>query len=210
MTLFMLILAQSIRLAFRRGGGAFGVAAFYIIVVTLFTFALGPVALAQHAGAVLCVAMLLSFITSLPSMYERDHEDGTLEQLLLQPSLLELLVLAKICGQFASNIVPILLLSPVLAGMAGLTLAQMAEPLLRLLMASISMVSIGSVVAGLTLGSRRGGLLQALIILPLYIPLLIFAATQSVLGLWLLGAFACATLPLACLLSAALIRLSVD
>lgn len=209
--MFTLILAQSVRLAFRKGGGAFGTCAFYIIVVTLFTFALGPEHIGRHAGAVMCVAMLLAFVTSLPLMYERDHEDGTLEQFLLQPALLELLVLAKICGQYISNILPILLLSPMLAGMAGLAWADILPLLGRLCLASLSVTAIGSIAASLTLGARRGGLLQALIMLPLYIPVLIFAASAEGKGAMLfLSGLALASLPLSCYISAALIRISAD
>ncbi len=205
--MFSLILSQSVQLAFRKGGGAFGTCAFYIIVVTLFTFAVGPEAMHKFGGAVLCVAMLLAFITSLPLMYERDYEDGTLEQFLLQPTPLELLALAKIVGQFLASILPIMLLSPLLAIMAGIQVEELLPLLGRLALSSICIVSIGSIAATLTLGARRGGLLQALIMLPLYTPVLIFAASGQG-GLLFLAGIACASLPLSCLVSAALIRAS--
>lgn len=209
--MFKLILAQSVRLSFRKGGGAFGTCAFYIIVTTLFTFALGQEAMAHHAGAVLCVGLLLAFVISLPLMYERDYEDGTLEQFLLQPVLLELMVLAKICGQWLGNIAPILLISPLLAGMAGMALDDIGPVLLRLTLASLTITAIGSIAAALTLGARRGGLLQALITLPLYIPVLIFASSTGGQGATLfLSGLVFAALPLSCFISAALIKASVD
>ena len=208
--MFGILLAQTVRLSFRKGGGAFGTLAFYIIVVTLFTFALGPEAMGRHSGAVLCVAMLLAFVTALPLMYERDYEDGTLEQFLLQPVLLEFIALAKICGQFVSVILPLIVISPLLALTAGLTAEQMTPVLLRLCLASVSITAIGSVAASLTIGARRGGLLQALIMLPLYIPVLIFAAGGGEGAILLLTGMAFASLPLSCFVSAALIRASQD
>jgi heme exporter protein B len=93
--MFLLILLQSLRLSFRKGGGAFGSCAFYIIVVTAFTFSIGPDAVRTYATGIMCISMLLAAITTLPLLFERDYEDGTMEQYLFQPVLLELLVLAK-------------------------------------------------------------------------------------------------------------------
>lgn len=209
--LFWLVLEQTVRIAFRKGGGALGTLAFYVITVTVFTFGLGPEGMHHHARAVLCVALLLSTITSLPLLYERDHEDGTLEQFLLQPVLLEVLVLAKIGGQWVASLLPMLLVSPLLAVMAGLGMEQTAYVMAMLLLASPTMVALGSIAAALTLGSKRGGLLQALVVMPLYIPVLIFAAALEGQAAYLsLGAMMCASLPLACYISAALIRISQD
>lgn len=209
--MFLLILTQTLTLAFRKGGGAFGSMAFYIMIITLFTFALGPEALHMHAGAVMMVGLLLAGITSLPLLYERDYEDGTLEQFLLQPVLLELVVMAKIMGQWLANIFPLLLLSPLLAMMAGLNADSTIDIMTLLLLASPTLVAIGSVAAALTLGTRRGGLLQALVILPFYMPVLIFAASNAGQGaLWLLAGMACASIPFACIATAALIRMSTD
>ncbi|MDE3059779.1 MAG: heme exporter protein CcmB [Pseudomonadota bacterium] len=209
--MFGLILAQTVRLAFRKGGGALGTLAFYVIIVTLFTFALGPEEMKLHAGAVMCVGVLMSVLTALPLFYERDFEDGTLEQFLLQPVLLEMLVLGKIAGQWLASMLPLLVLSPLLAVMAGLNGDDMLAAMARLLLASPTIIALGSIAAALTLGHRRGGLLQALIVLPLYIPVLIFAsATTGPAGLWLLGAMFMASLPLSCLIGAALIRMSQD
>ncbi|NCY26000.1 MAG: hypothetical protein EBX37_14510 [Alphaproteobacteria bacterium] len=139
------------------------------------------------------MALLLSAITVLPLFYERDHEDGTLEQLLLYPMLLELLV------------------SPLLAMSAGLSGEQMAQALWPLLLASPTVLALGSIAAALTLDTRRGGLLQALVVMPLYVPVLIFAASGAQTGAQLiLAAMLCAALPLSCYLSAALIRISQE
>jgi heme exporter protein B len=209
MSPFSLVFRQTLKLAFRKGGGAFGACAFYVIIVTLFTFALGAQVMAEHASAVLCVAMLLSIITSLPLLFERDHEDGTLEQYLLQPTPLEWLVAAKIAGQWCAQMLPILLVSPLLALTANLSATQTLEALRMLLLASPTLVCLGAVGAALTLGSKRGGLLQALIVMPLYIPVLIFASGGAG-GILFLAAMGCASVPLGVIVCAALVRLSQD
>lgn len=208
--MFTLILKQTVVHAFRKGGGALGTCAFYIIVVTLFTFALGPDIMADHAGAAMTVAMLLSSLIALPLFYERDFEDGLLEQFLLQPVMLELVVLAKIAGHWLAIALPILAVSPFLALLSDLDAEQTRRALILLLLASPSMVAIGSIAAALTIGAKRGGLLQALITLPLYIPLLIFAASGGEGAIGFLTAMLLALLPMACWVSAALIRLSQD
>lgn len=206
----MLILKQTVRLSFRKGGGALGCVAFYIIAVTLFTFALGPEAMHESGGPVLCVAMLLASVTLLPLYFERDHEDGTLEQLLLSPAMLEMLVLAKILGQWISSMLPLLVVSPLLAISMGLE-GEMGQVLWPLLLASPTVVALGAVAAALTLGTKRGGLLQALIVLPLQVPVLIFAALGNQPGaLLLLSGIMFASVPLSCWVSAALIKLSAD
>lgn len=209
--MFRLVLNQTILHAFRKGGGAFGTAAFYIVVVTLFTFALGPETMGKYAGAVMCAAMLLSAVVAMPLMYDRDYEDGTLEQYLLQPVALELLALAKIAGHWVSIIVPILLVSPLMALLADLPWSDTLQVLWLLFLASPTLVAIGSVGAALTLGARRGGLLQALVVMPLYVPLLIFAASTAGQGAMLfLAGMLCASVPLSCMVTAALIRISQD
>lgn len=211
MSPFSLVLRQTVSLAFRKGGGAMGCVAFYIIAVTLFTFALGPQAMQLGIGAVLCVAMLLSTITVLPLFYERDHEDGTLEQLILAPVLLEGLVLAKLCGQWLSTMLPMLAVSPLLALAAGLEPGQVMGAVWPLLLASPTVVALGSLGAALTLGARRGGLLQALVVMPLYVPVLIFSGSGGQKGAeLLLAGMMFASVPISCFVSAALIRISQD
>lgn len=205
--MFRLILTQTLTHAFRKGGGAFGTCAFYIIIVTLFTFALGPDGMHAHAGAVMCVAMLLSSITAMPLMFERDHEDGTLEQFLLFPSTLEILVLAKIIGHWLAIILPIIFITPIMAILSGLDFDSTISALKLLLLASPSMVAISAVSAAITLGTKRGGLLQALITLPLYIPILIYASSGGAL---FLAAILCAAIPVTCLIVTYLIKMAVE
>ena len=214
MRIFRLIILQSICLSFRKGGGALGACAFYVIMVTLFTFAMGTQAISQYATAIMCVSMLLAIITTLPLLFERYYEDGTLEQFLLQPVLLEMLVCAKICGQFLSQIIPILAVSPLLAIMAGLSYQQTLHALLVLILAAPTMVALGAIGASLTIGSKRGGLLQALVVTPFYIPVLIFASATGQnsgnSGILFLAGLMFISFPLACYVCAGLIRASDD
>jgi len=208
--MFNLVFKQTVQLAFRKGGGALGTVAFYIIAMTLFTFALGPEVMSKYAGAAMAAAMLLSSLVALPLIYERDYEDGTLEQLFLFPAPLEIIVLAKICGQWLVIAFPILIASPLVALLCNLSWTDMERSWWLLLLASPSMVAIGSVGAALTIGTRRGGLLQALIVLPLYIPLLIFAASGGQGGALILAAILCASVPVSCYVSAALLRVAIE
>lgn len=208
--MFLSILIQTIQLSFRRGGGALEACAFYVIAVMVFIFALGASAMVQYATVIMCVSMLFAMITTLPLMLERDHEDGTLEQLILQPLPLETLVLAKIIGQWCSYIIPILLVSPLLAVMAGMNFEQTLATLLMLLLASPTMVAIGAISAALTIGNKRGGLLQTLVVMPFYVPVLIFATANGQGNVAFLIAMIFASLPIACYACAALVRVSVD
>jgi heme exporter protein B len=208
--MFSLILKQTLIHAYRKGGGAFGTCAFYIIIITVFAFGLGPEGIKNYAGAVMCVGLLLATVTALPLMYERDHEDGSLEQFLLQPVALEVVVLAKIMGQWLSVIGPILIISPAMAVFSDLDYGQTLQVLLKLLLASPTLVAIGSIAAALTIGAKRGGLLQALVVIPFYIPVLIFAAASGEESILFLSGMLFASLPIACWVGAALIRVSQD
>ncbi len=205
--MFKAVLNQTLSLAFRKGGGAMGALAFYVIVFTLFTFALGPEGMLRDALAVMCVALLLSSVIAVPHIFERDYEDGMLEQYLLQPIMLEVIIGAKLLGMWVVQLLPILLIAPLLCLMAGLDVAESSELLWRLFLLSPSMAAIATLTAALTIGSKRGGVLPALISLPLSIPLIIFAAGVHGNGaMLLLAAFAFASVPLTCFVSAALIR----
>jgi heme exporter protein B len=203
--MFLLIFTQTLKLSFRKGGGAMGACAFYVMAATLFTFALGPQAAGHYAPAMLAVALLLATVTALPLLFERDWEDCTLEQYLLQPVLLEFVVLAKLAGAWAAQMLPMLLVSPLLALMAGVSDMR---ALLPLLLASPTLMAIGAIGAALTLGARRGGLLQALVVLPLMVPVLIFASGEGQGNLLFLTGLLCASIPLSAFTCAALMRMS--
>ena len=206
--MFFLILTQTLTLSLRKGGGALGTLGFYILVFTLFAFAMGPEGISEFALPVMCVALLLAHTLSLPLLYERDFEDGTLEQYLLAPMALELLVLAKCIGQWMVQLLPILLMLPLLGIMANVSAQTNIENCMRLLLISPSLIAIGSLTAALTLGSKRGGILPALISLPLTIPLVIFGCSSGTGAMLMLTAFALGSVPLSCWLSAAILRMA--
>jgi heme exporter protein B len=206
--MFNLVFSQTVTLAFRKGGGAMGTLAFYIVIFTLFAFALSPEALKHYAVAVMTVALVLASVTSQPLVFERDEEEGMLEQFVLKAPVLEIVVLAKLVGMWVVQLLPILIALPLLLLMAGLDGAQSYDVMVRMLLLSPSICAIGVLTAAFTLGSKRGGLLPALISLPLLMPLVIFASSLTGAGaLLLLAAAALASVPFACYVSAAILRL---
>lgn len=207
-----LLFKRNILLAARRGGGTWATLAFCLIVFCVFAFSLGPEALAANAARVLAVSVLLACFAALPNLFERDAEDGTLEQYLVQPRALEWLMLAKLSAFWLTSALPLILLSPLLALMGGLSAEDAARLAFALLLATPALCALGAGGAALTLGLRRGGITGALIVLPLYIPPLIFCvmAMENDAAWLLLAGIALTSVPVACLLCAVLVRLSVD
>ena len=151
---------------------------FYAIVVTLFPLGVGadPALLRALASGVLWVAALLASLLSLPRLFAADLADGTLEQIALSPYPLAALVSGKIMAQWLTSGAPLALLSPLLALQFGLHGPELAVLALGLLLGTPTLSLLGAVGAALTLGLRGGGALLALLILPLYVPILIFGA----------------------------------
>jgi heme exporter protein B len=151
---------------------------FYAIVVTLFPLGVGadPALLQALASGVLWVAALLATLLSLPRLFATDFADGSLEQIALSPYPLPALISGKIVAQWLTSGAPLVLLSPLLALQFGLHGAQLAILALGLLLGTPTLSLLGAIGAALTLGLRGGGALLALLILPLYVPILIFGA----------------------------------
>jgi len=145
---------------------------FFIMVVTLFPLGVSPeVSFLRDAGAgILWVAALLSVLLSLDHLFRHDFEDGTLEQLVLQPQPLFLLILAKTLAHWVLTGLPLVLLAPVLGVMVHLDGNSVAVLCLTLLIGTPVLSLIGSIGAALTLGLRSAGILLSLLIIPLYIP----------------------------------------
>jgi len=150
---------------------------FYLVVVTLFPLGISPESkfLGTIAPGVLWVAGLLATLLSLDMLFQSDYNDGTLEQLVLSPQPLYLSVLAKVLGHWLVTGLPLALLSPILAIMMALPTKAMWVLVLTLLMGTFTLSMIGAVAAALTVGLRKTGVLLSLLVLPLYIPVLIFA-----------------------------------
>ncbi|MDJ0608060.1 MAG: heme exporter protein CcmB [Kiloniellales bacterium] len=214
---FAAVLGRDLRLALRQRAEASLVILFFLLAAMLFPFALGPEPnlLLRIAPGVVAVCALLAVLLSLERMFLADYEDGNLELLVLSPLPLELAVLAKVLAHWLTTGLPLILASPLIATSYGMEAASLPILMLAMTLATPVLSLIGGIGAALTLGARRGGVLIPLLVLPLYIPVLIFAvgAIDAVLAelparphLLLLGALLLAALPLAPWASAAALR----
>lgn len=221
MTAARALLARDLRLAWRRRGDALQPALFAVLVVALFALALGnaPTLLARIAGGVLWVAVLLSGMLSLDALFRGDAEDGSLEQWLLAPVPLAWLVLMRTLGHWLVSSFPLVLAAPLLAAMLGLPRPLWPTLLATLLLGTPLLSLLGAVVAALTVGMRRAGVLPALLALPLTVPVLVFGAgalAQAAQGqdpsgaLLMLAAGLALALVLAPVAAAAALRITLD
>lgn len=170
------LLRRDLQLA-ARDGGALGTAiGFYVVVVAMMPLGLGPdlALLSRIAPGILWIGLLLAALLSLPRMFETDLEDGTLDVLAMSSLPLEVTAAVKACAHWLSTSVPLALLAPVLGLMLNLDLTAYGVLVAALLAGTPAISFLGAVGAALTLRTRRGGLLIALLVLPLYIPTLIF------------------------------------
>lgn len=213
------LLVRDLRLLWRRRGDALQPALFALLVIVLFALALGGEArlLSRIAAGVLWVAVLLSGLLALDSLFRGDAEDGSLEQWMLAPVPLAWLVLVRTLTHWATTALPLIVLAPLLAELLQLPHQQLPVLLASLLLGTPLLSLLGAVVAALTIGMRRSGILVALLALPLYVPVLVFGAgsvAASAQGLdaggalLLLGAGLVVALVLAPLAAAAAIRIA--
>ena len=165
-------------LAWRRRADVLSTLFFFVIVVSLFPLGIGPETqlLKSIAPGVVWVAALLASMLSLGRVFANDYTDGTLEQMLLTPQPLYLLVLGKVAAQWLVSELPLVLIAPLIGVQFGLDSDTLFILFISLLLGTPVLSLIGSIGAALTLGLRGGGVLIALLILPLYIPVLIFGA----------------------------------
>ena len=215
------LVARVLRLLWRRRGDALQPLLFAVLVVVLFALALGAErqALAKLGPAVLWVAALLAGLLALDTLFRGDAEDGSLEQWLLAPVPLAWLVLVRTLVHWATTALPLVLATPLLGELLYLPHAQLPVLMASLLLGTPLLALLGAVVAALTVGMRRSGILVALLALPLYVPVLVFGAgsvTAAAQGLefagalLLLGAGLALALVLAPLAAAAAIRISLS
>ena len=169
---------RDLRLAMRRRADIVSALFFFILVVSLFPLGVGPEPdlLRKLAPGVLWVAALLSTMLSLPRLFADDHRAGTLEQLPLAPQPLALIVLGKVLAHWLVSGLPLALLAPLLGLQFNLSGDALWMLSLSLLIGTPALSGIGAIGAALTLGVRGGGVLLSLLVLPLYIPVLIFGA----------------------------------
>jgi heme exporter protein B len=215
------VLRRDLTLAWRRRGDIVMPVLYALIVITLFPFALGPeeALLQRIAGGAVLVTMLLAMLLALDAMFRSDIEDGSLEQLILSPQPLALMLGMKILAHWITTALPLIIIAPLLAGMLHLPTAVMPVLVYALLLSTPLLSLLGAVLVALTAGTRRSGMLLALMLLPLCVPVVIFAAgavAAAQQGLpWLapiawLGAALVMALVLAPLACATALRIALD
>lgn len=221
MKIFWLLLKRDLTLAYRHRADSANPPLFFIIAVSLFPLSLSPEAkiLQLIAPGIIWVVALLAALLALDSLFRSDFEDGTLEQLLLSPYPLPFLVMAKVLAHWLVTGVPLILLAPFLGVLLFLPTPAMPTLILTLLLGTPILSLVGAIGVALTVGLRRGGVLLSLLILPLYVPVLIFATHAvhvaskdlPVSGqLFALGALLSLALTLAPLATAAALRISLS
>jgi heme exporter protein B len=218
---FYTVVMRDLLLAMRNRSDILTTLFFFIIAISLFPLGIGPEldTLREIAPGVFWVAALLASMLALERLFAIDFADGTLEQLLLTPQPTSILVLAKILAHWLITGVPLVLLSPLLGLQYDLSAEAIEVLMLTLLLGTPSLSLIGAIGAALTLGLRGGGVLVSLLVLPLYIPVLIFGAgaveaTVSGLGgaghISMLGAIFLLSLVMAPLATVAALRISAE
>lgn len=169
---------RDLLLVFRRRADAVNPLVFFLIVVALFPLGIGPTPedLARIAPGVVWVTALLASLLSTDMLFRADHDDGSLEQILRSPASLYGLVLAKMLVHWAVTGLPLTLVSPVAAGLLYLPGAAMPALLASMLVGTVTLSLLGGIGAALTVGLRKGGVLVSLLVLPLYVPVLVFGS----------------------------------
>ncbi|OOF34910.1 heme exporter protein CcmB [Salinivibrio costicola] len=216
-----LTIRRELKVAFRQPADSLNPLWFFIIVITLFPLGVGPgpQLLQKIAPGVIWVAALLSALLSLERLFRDDYLDGSLEQMMLMPVPLPVLVIAKVIAHWLLTGLPLLLVSPVLALLLSLDSTSYQAVVLTLLLGTPTLSFVGAIGVALTVGLRKGGVLLSLLILPLYIPVLIFATSaidMAALGadisgqLAILGAMLVGSITLAPFAIAAALRVSVN
>ncbi|HAT1618429.1 TPA: heme exporter protein CcmB [Raoultella planticola] len=215
------LFAREMRLAWRNGAEILNPLWFFLVVITLFPFGVGadPQLLAQIAPGIVWVAALLAALLVMDRLFRDDWQDGSLEQLLLLPTPLVAVVLVKVLAHWVMTGLPLLVVSPLAALLLGMAPHDAGVLALTLLLGTPTLSFLGAVGVGLTVGLRRGGVLLSLLVLPLSVPLLIFATGAIQAGaaglpvdgyLAILAAFLAASATLCPFATAAALRLTVQ
>jgi heme exporter protein B len=173
------IIRRELLIAFRRQADILNPLWFFIIVITLFPLSIGPEPnlLARIAPGIIWVAALLAVLLSMERLFRDDFQDGSLEQMMLMPVPLPLVVISKVIAHWLLTGLPLILISPILAVLLSLDMATWFTVVLTLLVGTPTLSFIGAIGVALTVGLQKGGVLLSLLILPLFIPVLIFATS---------------------------------
>lgn len=214
------VLKRDLQSAFRHRAQLMLPLSFFVLVISLFPLAVSPQlsVLRGMAAGIIWVAALLATLLSLDNMFRSDFDDGTLEQLLLSPYPTSVLVLVKILAHWLVTGLPLLIVAPALGILTGLPWHSMGVLIASLALGTPILSLVGAIGVALTLGLKRGGALLSLLVLPLYVPILIFGANAvdasqtgvDVSGqLYLLGALLLASLCLAPIAASAALRVTI-
>lgn len=214
MSIILALIRRDVVLAFRQGGGVGTALGFFLTVIVLLPIGIGPeqALLQRIAPGALWVSLLLAVLLSADRIFQADYDDGSLEIMAIGVAPLELVALAKAFAHWLSTALPLALAAPLLGFLINLEPAAIAPLLIAMAVGSISMSLLASLGAAVTVGLRRGGLIVSLLILPLYVPVLIFGvsavsyADLRVPSLLILIALALASLILAPVACAAALR----
>ncbi len=186
MSRFLLLVGHDIRLTVRGGIGSLVALIFFVVTVALFPLGVGPelAVLERIAAGVVWVAALLAAMLSMERLFQADYEDGGLELLALSPLPLELVVLAKCLAHWLTTALPLIIVAPLLSLLVNMSTDGLLMLLLAMALGTPTLSLIGGVGAALVVGARRGGILLALLVLPLYVPILIFGvgAVEGAIG----------------------------
>ena len=218
---FLDLLRRDLLLAMRRRSELANPMLFFVMVIVLFPLGVGaePQLLEQMSAGVVWVAALLAALLTLDSIFRSDFKDGTLEQILIGAHPVPMLVLAKVIAHWLVTGLPLLLVAPVLATFLGMNPDAIGVLMLSLLLGTPVLSLIGSIGVALTVGLRRGGVILSLLVLPLYVPVLIFGAAavdaaasgMPVTGqMYIMAAFLVLAVTLAPLAAAAALRISLS
>ena len=218
---FIFLLRRDLLLALRNRAEYANPILFFILVITLFPLALGavPELLSRIAPGIIWVAALLAAMLSLDSIFRSDFDDGSLEQMLLSAHPVAVLVLAKVCAHWIVTGLPLLIVAPLLAEMLGMSSQAQGTLLLTILIGTPVLSLIGSIGVALTVGLPKGGIILSLLVLPLYVPVLIFATSaieNATVGfdvsaqIYMLLAFLCLAISLTPWATAAALRMSTS
>lgn len=221
MSAFFALIRRDLALAWRRASEIVAVITFFVLAIVLFPLGVGPdlAILARIAAGTIWVAALLAGMLSLDRLFLADHDDGSLDLLMVSPLPLEALVLAKCCAHWLTTGLPLIVCAPLLAVLMNLPWSGFGTLVLAMALGTPTLSLVGAIGAALTVGVRRGGTLVPLLVLPLVIPVLIFgvgAVDGAIVGasvsgqLMILAAALLVALVLAPFAAAAGLRLAAE
>jgi heme exporter protein B len=217
MNLILALIKRDLSLSMRQGGGAGTALGFFLTVVVLLPIGIGPdqALLARIAPGALWISLLLSVLLSADRIFQQDYEDGSLDIMTMGPVPFEIVALAKAVAHWLSTSLPLAIAAPLLGFLVNLEPEAILPLSLAMVLGSIALSLLAAIGAAVTVGLRRGGLLVSILVLPLYVPVLIFGLSASqasaapgltMASLLILGAITLVSLVVSPLASAAALR----